>query len=472
MIDVLTSAAAIRDAARLHAVAGTGLDAQPVPWCDRLAHLAARALCVPVALLVLVERHRQVMPGAVGLPEPWQHRRETPLTHSVCQYVVGADAPLAFTDVRRDPVLHTSEAIRDLGVVAYAGVPVHDRDGHVLGALCAIDVAPRSWSAEDLALLARIAARCSRMLQSRRTATRPGPRPPEPPAAVIGPPARPGPDRQLWTPAVRTPTLVLDHRTRPRHTASGLTVTGRWHDEPVTVVIRTADHPAAARRFQRRLRVAQAFCLNPPRLPAEEHRWNDACTLVVSRPLGRPLQRHPGHVPAMAPGEWDEVLHLAALLSAWHPEPADLHRWTVDYHDWIGGHRRTGHLSPDEADRIGALLRRCERDRTFAHGRLTLRDVVRQPSRQLALTGFTHAGLYLAGRDLAALAFAAPDAAARSAVMRRVIGADIVEPFTVNLLLSAADVAARHPAAAPAAPIGAVVGARRHAHRLLSDLGL
>ncbi|MEV6930466.1 GAF domain-containing protein [Dactylosporangium sp. NPDC051485] len=466
MIDVLTTAAAVRDVARLHAVAATGLRAQPEPWCDRVVQLTARLLQVPIVLLVLVERFRQIMPGATGLPEPWQRRRETPLSHSICQYVVGAGRSLAIADLRRHPVLHTSDAIGDLGVTAYAGAPVHGRDGHVLGTLCVIDGAARAWSGPELAALHRAAARCSRKLQALESSPPPVRREPLVPAAPPPPPAgRAAGDVMLWTPGGLPAALTLDRRFPAQSGAAELTLAGRWHGEPVAVIVRTADHPGAVRRFRRRLGVAQAFRRCPPRLPVPQYRWHDDRTLVITRALGEPLRGRGGT-------DWAAATHLAALLSTWRPTPSDARRWTVDYAAWIARHERAGRLSGDEADRLAVLVRRCQDDRTFAHGSLSPRDVVRLASGRLALTGFTHAGMYLAGIDLAALAFAAPEPGLRRAIDARAVNADIVEPFAVNLLLHAADRAARPPGPVPAVRVAALLDARRHARRLLADLGV
>jgi GAF domain-containing protein len=55
-------------------------------------------------------------------------------------------------------VLRDNLAIRDMGVIAYAGIPLIDADGHALGTLCVIDSQPRHWSSRQIALLADIAA--------------------------------------------------------------------------------------------------------------------------------------------------------------------------------------------------------------------------------------------------------------------------------------------------------------------------
>ena len=151
-------AAALSDAARLATLRATGLlDGVPEPQFDRLAALAARVLGAPVALVSLVDEDRQVFKSCLGLPEPWGSRRETPLTHSFCQHAVARREPLLVEDAREDPVLKTNLAIRDLGVIAYAGIPlIHD--GQALGTLCVTDSRPRHWTPDQVGLLRDIAA--------------------------------------------------------------------------------------------------------------------------------------------------------------------------------------------------------------------------------------------------------------------------------------------------------------------------
>jgi serine phosphatase RsbU (regulator of sigma subunit) len=153
--------------ARLEALRKAGLSSGTDEGMERFARLVAGRLRVPVALVSLVEANRQVFPGLVGLAEPWATRRQTPLSHSLCQHVVATGHPLVLADARSDDRTCTSLAIGDLGVVAYAGMPLTDSDGHVLGSLCAIDTELREWSARELADLADLAAACSTELRLR-----------------------------------------------------------------------------------------------------------------------------------------------------------------------------------------------------------------------------------------------------------------------------------------------------------------
>ncbi|MEP7288755.1 MAG: EAL domain-containing protein [Chloroflexota bacterium] len=146
-----TISIALNDPARLNALWQLDLlDTAPEPSFDRLTSLAARVLNVPVVLVSLVDEHRQFFKSCVGLGEPVATKRETPLTHSFCQYVVTSGSPLIITDACQDPLLRDNLAIPDLGVIAYAGMPLITLEGQILGAFCVIDHIPRVWTADEI----------------------------------------------------------------------------------------------------------------------------------------------------------------------------------------------------------------------------------------------------------------------------------------------------------------------------------
>jgi GAF domain-containing protein len=156
---LLDAAAAVNDPDRLEAVRTTNLlDSDITPSFDRLARLASHVLHAPVALVSLVASDRQFFMSCLGLPEPWASRRESPLTHSFCQHAVASREPLLVDDAREHELLRDNLAIRDMGVIAYAGIPLIDSDGHALGTLCVIDSQPRHWTTHQVQLLRDIAA--------------------------------------------------------------------------------------------------------------------------------------------------------------------------------------------------------------------------------------------------------------------------------------------------------------------------
>lgn len=155
----LNSSDSIRDPARLGALGHTALLNTPAEEAfDRLTRLVTKILHVPVALVSLVAEDHQFFKSCVGLPEPWASSRRTPLTHSFCQHTVLSGKPLIVDDAREHPLVCDNGAVDELNVVAYAGIPLATSEGLVLGSLCAIDVKPHAWTAEEVGVLHDLAA--------------------------------------------------------------------------------------------------------------------------------------------------------------------------------------------------------------------------------------------------------------------------------------------------------------------------
>lgn len=124
---------------------------------DRLTCLAAELLEVPVSTLTFVEADRQVFASSYGLPEPLRSVRQTPLEYSFCQHVVATGAPFIVRDAANDQRLAGNRAVLELGVAAYAGMPINGRTRRTLGALAVVDYVARDWTDDKLALLAELA---------------------------------------------------------------------------------------------------------------------------------------------------------------------------------------------------------------------------------------------------------------------------------------------------------------------------
>ena len=154
---------------RLAALRHTALlDTPPEEGFDRLTRLASRLLGTPVALISLISEDRQFFKSAIGLPEPWASRRAAPLSFSFDAQVVSTGEQLVVEDARRHPLLRHSTAIRELGWVAYAGVPLVTRDGQTVGSFSVVDKMPRLWSERDIALLKDLAASAVTEIELRR----------------------------------------------------------------------------------------------------------------------------------------------------------------------------------------------------------------------------------------------------------------------------------------------------------------
>ncbi|MCO1660509.1 SpoIIE family protein phosphatase [Pseudonocardia humida] len=157
----------LSDPMRLQALERSGLGTAPDPVMEGFAARVRERLAVPGAFVSLVRSDQQVLPGVVGLPEPWASRRALPLSHAFCLHVVSSARPLVVDDARVHPLVRDNPAVPDLGIVAYAGMPLRDSEGNVLGALCAIDGTPREWSAGELETLSDLAVACSTELSLR-----------------------------------------------------------------------------------------------------------------------------------------------------------------------------------------------------------------------------------------------------------------------------------------------------------------
>lgn len=145
---------AVSDPRRLRALRDTFLLDTPAEEAfDRLTRLAMRLVDAPVALITLVDEKRQFFKSCIGLPQPWASERETPLSHSFCQYVVATNQPLLIRDARQHELLAENGAVADLNVIAYLGVPLITSEGINLGSFCVIDHQPRDWTEDDLAIL-------------------------------------------------------------------------------------------------------------------------------------------------------------------------------------------------------------------------------------------------------------------------------------------------------------------------------
>jgi PAS domain S-box-containing protein len=147
----------LADPSRLAALQQTNLlDTAAEEAFDRLARLAARLLVAPIALVTLVDSDRLFLKACLGLPEPWASARQLPLSHSLCQRQLATGQPLVLGDVRADPLARGNQAVSELGVAAYLGIPLRF-GGQVVGSLCVTDRQRRDWTDVDVAVLADLA---------------------------------------------------------------------------------------------------------------------------------------------------------------------------------------------------------------------------------------------------------------------------------------------------------------------------
>ena len=146
------------------------LDAPPDAYFDRLAEGLKTLINVPIVLVSLVDDRRQFFASCVGLPTDVDRARETPLNQSLCKLVAIGDEQLLIEDTRAHGDFKAHKATTELGVVAYAGVPIRDAAGNTLGSLCAIDTEPHRWDDAAVQTLERFSTAITAELQLRQLA--------------------------------------------------------------------------------------------------------------------------------------------------------------------------------------------------------------------------------------------------------------------------------------------------------------
>jgi GAF domain-containing protein len=121
-----------------------GLDATPVAFVNLVGH--AQFVCgvsMPPAAANVVE-------GILG--------NTIPLNAGYCPYVIARGKALILDDVLDYPRFAGNPIVDALMVRSYAGAPLTDRTGTVLGTVCVVDSEPRPWGRPGLNLLKEKAA--------------------------------------------------------------------------------------------------------------------------------------------------------------------------------------------------------------------------------------------------------------------------------------------------------------------------
>lgn len=156
------------DLERLAALWRTGLlGSTPSQAFERITRTVAQLLGVPIALVSLVDEHRQWFLSRFGL-----EAAETPRDVSFCGHAVAERAPLAVADARDDPRFAGNPLVTAAPHVrAYLGEPLYDAEGHALGTLCAIDTAPREFSAAQREILRRYARAVEALIRGARSSS-------------------------------------------------------------------------------------------------------------------------------------------------------------------------------------------------------------------------------------------------------------------------------------------------------------
>lgn len=153
---------------RLQALASYELlDTSGSAAIDALTRVAARVCGSRIALVSLVDEHRQWFLTAVGLSGV----RETPRERSFCSYAIEGSEVMEVEDARNDPRFAEHPLVMgEPNIRFYAGAPLVDREGFALGTLCVIDSLPRQLTTDQLEALRDLASAVVDLIHAKRTA--------------------------------------------------------------------------------------------------------------------------------------------------------------------------------------------------------------------------------------------------------------------------------------------------------------
>ncbi len=142
------------DARRIEALTALRvLDTPPEERFDRLTRLASQFFNAPIALVSLVDVNRQWFKSCVGL-----EAMETPRDISFCGHAIVSSEIFVIENALEDPRFADNPlVVGEPHIRFYAGQPLKASDGSLVGTLCLVDRRPRSFSAEDRAVLKDLA---------------------------------------------------------------------------------------------------------------------------------------------------------------------------------------------------------------------------------------------------------------------------------------------------------------------------
>lgn len=141
------------------------LDTAPEADYDNIVRIASTICETPMALVSLIDEHRQWFKARVGV-----EGTETSRTASFCAHAVASEQPLVVPDARADERFADNPLVLgEPNIRFYAGLPVRGPSGQITGTLCVVDRQPRMLSDAQWGMLQLLASQVEGLLRNRQT---------------------------------------------------------------------------------------------------------------------------------------------------------------------------------------------------------------------------------------------------------------------------------------------------------------
>lgn len=141
------------------------LDTLPEAQFDDITRLAATICDTPMAIITLIDNHRQWFKARVGITAT-----ETARDIAFCNHTISGKAPFIVGDALADPRFAANPLVTgEPGIRFYAGVPLVTPAGYALGSLAVLDRKPRQLTPQQEQALRLLGRQVEVELELRKT---------------------------------------------------------------------------------------------------------------------------------------------------------------------------------------------------------------------------------------------------------------------------------------------------------------